>query len=409
MSSDINPVGYNLGWFSFLPRILRLCVFKFAILVDSTFYEQFFLNRFHNNAQGLGFCGFNQNYDTLRAQKMVDTLKALGGEEHFRVPEDKEAKLQIIQIKCADVRKKIEDLGGTWAKEDDKIVIRGPSTPSEDWDRFYTETLKKVFTKEGRDDQGPFLVTSESAESIPFNSWRGRKTDCALLARLGRSFAMSKLEIAYFLGKGIDVCVYDTRGVLNSEGVPHEGGLYNDSDAVGEFLFDEQGYTPKKTLIYASCGESFTAVYLFAKYHKDGVNLFLQNAPASMGHVLGRINGIAQRIFHSYQSYVKAPSTSNCARADQDGFDSAGKIEKLGTRSSGYVILAKTPGDTTAPCEEIDAIGAKLHEKGGSVTILESKAEDSMARPGHTDPHLADPIRNPTIQTAIHQQLFRKN
>jgi hypothetical protein len=401
-----DPEGYDLGWFAFIPRILRLCVYKFGIWGDSTFYERFFLNRFHNTAQGLGFFGCKQNYDNLRPQGMVEALKNLGGKEHFLVPKDGEAELQVIQLKCSDIHKKIKNLGGTWTKEGDKIVIRGPQAGSDDWSQFYTDVLKKIFKKEGRDDQGSFLITSESAESIPFNSWRRRKTDCAIFARLGKSFTMSKTEIAYFLGKGIDVCLYDTRGVLNSKGVPSEGGLNNDIEAVGEFLFQQQGHQPKKTCIYASCGESFTALHLFSKYHKEGINLFLQNAPASMGHVLGRINWIARRVFYSYQVYVQAPKGSESAKGLQDGFDSTAKIEALGKRNSGYVILAKTPGDDTAPCEEIDAMGEKLRFKGSSVTVLESKAEDSMARPGHTDPHLADPIRNPKIQPAIHKVLF---
>ncbi len=397
----ITPVQHNIGWFSIFPKIVRLCVFKFAILPLSTIYQRFFLNRFHNNAAGAGFCGFSQNFDTLRAQKMVDALKALGGKEHFLTPQDREARLQVIQLKVCDIKEKIEELGGSWKKEGDRIIIEGPAQKSPAWDTHYNTVLKKIFSKE----ENGKLITSEYAKSIPFKE-NERKTECALLAKLGKSFAMSKLEIAYFLGKGIDVCVYDTRGILNSEGYPSEGGLYNDIEAVGEFLFEKEDYSPSKTCISGSCGESFTAMHLFKKYHAEGINLFLQNAPDSLGSVIKRVNVIARWLFGFSQKYVQAPKESNCSKAPEDNFDSMGKIKGLKPRQMGYVILTKTVGDDMAPESEVDNMAKKLKEKGGVVTVLENRAEDSQARPGHTDPHLADPVRNPKLQPAIHQLLF---
>jgi len=395
-------VTYNYSFFAFLPRIIRLCVFKFAILPSSTFYERFFLNRFHNNAAGQGFGGCSQNFDALRAQKTVDSFKKLGAKEHFLTPQDREAKLQVMQFKVSDIKKKIESLGGSWLKDGDRILIKGPKQETPDWKEYYETALKKLFTNEKIENGSKILITAENAGNVPFQSFWGRKTDCVLLARLGRSFAMSKLEISYFLGKGIDVCAYDTRGVLNSEGEPSEGGLYNDIEAVGDFLF--QSYSPKKTCIYGSCGESFTAIHLFKKYHRLGINLFLQNAPASMGSVIKKINWIARSLFQFSGKAINAPKNSTCRNQKEDGFDSSAKIDSL-NQGSGYVILAKTIGDTTAPPEEVQEMGDKLRKKGNFVSILKSDPKDSQSRPGHTDPHLAEPIRNPHLQAAIHQQI----
>lgn len=400
-----NPAAYDLYWFSFLPRIIRLCVYKFAILPFSTFYERFFLNRFHNHAAGQGYLGCLQNYDISRAQESVKALKTLGGKEHFLIPKDREAKLQVIQLKVSEIKKKIEELGGFWGKEGSKIVIRGPKNENPEWKEYYENGLKQIFRNEIEENGSKVLVTSECAENIPF-SVRTRKTDCILLARLGKSFAMSKFEISYFLGKGIDVCVYDTRGVLNSLGYPSEGGSYNDIDAVGDFLFKEQKYSPSKTCIFGSCGESFTAIYLFQKYHDQGINLFLQNAPDSLQSVISKVNVIARWIFSLYKGYIHAPQNSECSKTREDDFNSMKKIEGLKTRNKGYVILAKTLGDEMAPTSEVDTMANKFKEKGSCVLLLENRAEDSRARLNHTDPHLAHPLKNAKLQFSIHNQML---
>ena len=73
----------------------------------------------------------------------------------------------------------------------------------------------------------------------------------------------------------------------------------------------------------------------------------------------------------------------------------------------GYVLLAKTEGDTTAPPDKIDEMADLLRERGNDVEVLGNKiVVDSMLQKGLTDPHLAHPIKNPSLQGVIIEKLF---
>lgn len=397
---------HNLSWFSFLSRIVRLCVFKFAVLPVSTIYQRFILDRWNNHFSGSGFFGCSGNFDASRAQRMVNALLELGGEEIRIAPRDNEANLQVIKLTAAVLKSKVENLGGVWEKNGTEILIRSPGSKTSEWNSFYQNTLKKIFPKESIVDGNSVLVTAPHAELIPFDGQE--KTRCVLFSRLGRSFVMNKYEIAYFLGRGIDVVVYDTRGVLNSEGYPSEAGLYNDIDAVGEEVM--RTYSPNEVCIYGSCGDSFSAMHLFKRYHAEGINLILDNAPASLDRVLSRVNCIAAYIFSFVSDYIKAPKVSAYAGVKEDGFNSLEKMLDLPVPTEdiqyGYVVLSETIGDSTAPPAEVKEMAALLREKGNNVSVLTNRAEDSQMKEGQADPHLANPLRNPKLQDGYLRALF---
>lgn len=392
--SSVSYIKHDLGWLSFFPRVVRLCTFKVGVLPKSTWYQRAFLS-----ARCFGTL---PDFSLDRAKETIAALKTLG-EATKLTTEDKEAKIGAIHLEAATIRTKIEELGGTWEKVGEKIVIQGPNRPSWNWSEYYS-VLKKVFQNEEVLDGKTVLVTSEGAQDIPFGE-EDKKTECVLIANLAKTFALHKSEAAYFLGKGLDVCVYDVRGSLDSLGYPTEAGVYHDIDAVGDFLFKTKGYEPAKTLIYGSCGESFTATHLFKKYHDQGINLFLQNAPKSMDSVLNKINFIARWIFKLVRWCIQAPFSSQCNKSLEDFFNSEAKIKSLAKRDSGYVIMAKTEGDTTAPPEEVDDMASLIREKGSEVEVLSNGATEGLPK-GSTDPHLANPYRNPRFQATINQMLF---
>ena len=409
----------NISWISHksvacspLARAVRLAVFKYGVLSVGCF-EKTLLNSFQRKLSGHGFFSKSGNFDLPRAQNTVRTLIELGGEEFTIYPKDGEAKLQVIKIKASILREKIEDFGGLWQKEKNKFVIREPESKTLAWDEFYKK-LKRLFPDEQIDDDGRFLVTSENVETVQLmevNEFNEdlRKTQCVLFSGFSKSFAMKKNLASYFLGKGIDVCFYDPRGILNSEGYITEAGLYNDIEAVGDFLVNDKlagSYDPRHVCIYGSCGESFPAVKLFKKYNTRGINMILENSPGSLDRVISRLGFVVSKIFGFYSDYIKSPLESSCNATTEDNFDSIKTLKEIeNSEISGYVVLTKTKDDKIAPPEEIAGMAKILRKFGYDVRELENDPESSL-KEGLDDHHLTSPIRNPHLQSAFVRALF---
>ncbi len=408
VSNDRNTswVSHESGACSILARAVRLAVFKYGVL-STGWFEKTLLNSFQRKLSGYGFFAKSGNFNPQRAQSTINTLIKLGGQVSEIYPKDGEAKLQVVKMKALSLKEKIENFGGHWHKEQDMFVIREPESPTPAWDDFYKQ-LKRLFPNELTDKDGRFLVTSENVRNIQFNTDE-RKTQCILFAGFSKSFAMKKNLVAYFLGKGIDVCLYDPRGILNSEGYPTEAGLYNDIEAVGDFLMNEKlsnSYDPRHVCIYGSCGESFPAIKLFEKYNTRGINMILENSPGSLDRVLSRLGIIVSRIFSFYSGYIRAPIDSSCHITPEDNFNSIKTLKELKeSEIPGYVVLTKTKGDTLAPPEEIAEMAEILREARNDVHELENNPEYSL-KEGLSDPHLEDPIRNPRLQSAFVRALF---
>ena len=373
----IDFTTHELGWFSCLARIVRLGIFKIGILPFATCYERFILDRWQNLFSGYGYCGCSGNYDVTRAQRMTEALLDLGGEESRVVPRDGEANLQVIKLTASALKSKIEALGGVWEKSETQIIIKPPHELTSEWNTFYRNSLKKIFPNETVIEGKSCLITSPEAELIPFNGTE--KTKCVLFSRLGKSYVMNKSEIGYFLGKGIDVSVYDTRGVLNSVGYPSEAGLYNDIDAVADNIMES--YKPSEVCIYGSCGESFAAMHLFKRFQSSGINMILENIPASLDRAMIRISWFAAWIFSFFSEFLKAPKIPAFLTTPEDGFNSISKLESLPDSEEnadyGYVVLAKTEGDSISPPEEVEEIAELIRKKGNRVHVLSNRAEET--------------------------------
>ena len=139
-SANVNAVTHGLRAWSFLPNMVRLSVFKFGVLNDG-FLQQIVLNRFQNHFSGNGYFGCRGNYDMRRVQRGVELLLNLGGVEKRVIPKDGEADLQMITLSAANLREKIENLGGSW----ENGVIKSPHSSSPEWDDFYDNSLTKIF------------------------------------------------------------------------------------------------------------------------------------------------------------------------------------------------------------------------------------------------------------------------
>ena len=228
-----------------------------------------------------------------------------------------------------------------------------------------------------------------------------KRIDCVLFAGFSKSFVMKKRKIGFFLSLGLDVCVYDPRGFLNSEGYPTEGGLYCDIETVGEELFKE--YNPGRVCLYGTCGDSFPAFHLHKSYQGQGLNLILENPPQSLDSSIQKIGGVARKIFNANSRYLQAPEDSLTKKLYQeDQFNSHEKISSLPERRQtdlGFVVLVKTEGDTIAPPEEVDQLASLLEARGNSVHVYENKAEDcEMPDNLKGDTHMASPIRNLSLR-----------
>ncbi len=404
---QILVVTHQLSWFAFLERIVRLAVFKYAVLPFSTCYQRFFLRRFQNHFAGYGYCGYKSYFDETRAQSMINTLREFGGEVRWIIPKDGEARLQMVHLTVSSLRKKIESLGGSWEKQGGDIAIRPPKKLTPEWNQFYCDHLKRVFPIKKIDEEGESLVTAVGAEKIPFNE--NIKPECILFSSFAGPMVMKKHELAFFLGQGMDICIYDGRGLFNSQGYATEEGRYNDIDAVADELLNHYR-GPEAITIYGSCGESFPATYLFKKYHAEGINLIFVNAPLSLERALERTNKVAFWIFKFFKNIIRAPLRSNCRHVPGDGFDTYKKLTELSNYREGkygYALLINTEGDEMAPPEEVEEMGKMLGEKGNFVVVLQNHSEDCPVRRGlENDAHLSDPLKNPYLKSKIIETLY---
>ncbi len=397
-------VHSNLNIFA---RFVRLAVYKFSILRQATSVEKYVLNRWQNHFAGFGYCGKDGDFSPLRAQKGVELLESLGAKKTQVEPVDKEASIEVMTLKFSDFKRKVESFNASFIKDGNRYVITEPSLPSAEWQTFREQSLKRIFTEETTASGKKCFVNSKDADLIP-DGFKGRKVDCVLLSQLGTNYVMRKASIGWFLGQGIDVAAYSARGYLNSPGYISEGAAYNDVEAVGEFLI-KSGYSPSRMCIYGSCGESFTAVKLFCKYHDQGINLILQKAPGSLNRVMSRINKIAALIFKFFGSFIKAPKKSKCSSSQEDFFNSVAKIKNLKKNDeAGFVILSKIEGDKMAPTEEVHEMAELFRKKGCKVSEQSILAKNSKvrARQDIKDPHLSSPIRNSNIQRHILQHFY---
>ena len=393
-----------LSWFS---GFVRLAVFKDGIYQEGSWLQRFLLERWRNHFAGSGYCSRRRNFDPIRAESMCKSLEKLGGEREQLTTQDG-AVIDSMLVKASSLREKIKTLGGDWKKDSTgtQIVIVPPETPSQGWNDLYKE-LQRLFGKEKEFDKKLSLVTASNANTEYFNQDGDPK--CVLLARLGQKYVMDKTNIAYFLGMGLDVALYDPRGApktfedggkTSTVEHPSELGVYLDIEAAKNRL-EKAGYKNSQITAFASCGESFSASYLYCK--NPGINLFMCNQPASLDRAIFRIHTIARKVFQWLSGALYKNGVSR--DGNEDGFNSLQKMKDLPMGSQyGKVTLIFTTNDPMAPHQDFMDMERELSQKASKVEILENDPKHNPGRGG--DVHLSDPLKNSNLQEAIQKALF---
>lgn len=418
---------------SFPQDLLRLSVFKFGALSKAPlpsssnlfvrvyyfgvrFFSSikqkilwFWLNRFQNQFIGKCFCSSKENFDVSRAERSKNILQGLGGEISYIVPQDQEGCIEVMMIKVADVANKISSMGGEWKKIQKNYVIFPPEELTNEWNEYYQQVLSQMGWKEEIIEEKKCLITATNMEID--NDFAQASSKCVLYPQLAVPYSNERRKIGYFLGKGLDVCAYDSRGVLESKGFSSEEGRYADADAVGRYLFEEQKYLPQNAWVIGTCGDTFVGSYLFKKYHQEGLNLFFENPPLNYKKFVEKQNWIVRIFERIFRKGIHAPGHSRLLELfPGDDFDTQGKMESLDwSLGSGKVILTKTIGDRLTPTDEVDQLGTIISRSGAEVTILENDPHiERIGGKQSKNPHVRPAYLNPDLQRDINKILLRE-
>jgi hypothetical protein len=395
-------------FFNLLARIIRVCVFKFAVI--KSFFERFLINRYQNAMVSGSLCKYMGNIDDVRVDQSAKILEDLGAKSVYIVPEDKKACVDTMLIKASTLKEKIESFGGKWEKRGSELVIVPPEKKSKDWNEFYKNTLLKMYWDEETRDGKKVLVTSKNANLHSDIDDPDKKTNCVFFSNLAISYALRRRRIAYYVGLGLDVCLYDPRGIRKSEGIASEKGIYLDTEAAASYLFDHLGYLPEKTAIVASCGATFAGTHLYRKYHDLGkrINLVFEHSPLSMQHVVNRQGWLVSLIAKNACSYIKDSDDPDHL---QDGLNTLEKFETIKpvtTDDKGYAVLMYTVGDSTTPKSDVVTYGELIERSGRLKAYVLRNDPRDVAKHNEqiVDPHILYPFLNPKIQEQMLRVMF---
>jgi fermentation-respiration switch protein FrsA (DUF1100 family) len=146
------------------------------------------------------------------------------------------------------------------------------------------------------------------------------------------SHRLDKIQMLH--ERGLDVLIYDYRGYGRSTGRPSEGGLYQDAQAVYDYLVDEKRVLPQKIVAY---GESLGgAVAIDLACNRDVGGIIIESGFTS-------IHDMAKSVFLYIPEFVLSTR-----------FDSLKKIQRLKTPK----LIMHSPEDGIIPYKQ----GRKLFE-----------------------------------------------
>lgn len=362
---SIVPLGltklFNRSHEHILKKLMRTCVFQFAVQKEGA-VERFLLRRSKICLEG-DMCHTN-TIDIERLKKSETILKTLGGEIEFSIPKDKKAKIRHMLLSSDKMEKIIEDKGGHWKelciedkdelvtlskkKDSKKVLAIYSDENSPTWLEFSKNTLNKMFwdKKTLIDENGKtreIFITNYHPELINDHY-------CFMHSHAPSvTIEMERKRISQHLGMKQDICIYDYRGVYQSEGSPSESGYYLDADSTLTYL-KTKGYPLHKIWVTGFCGGAPVASYLKAKYHDKGINLSVENAFLEMiPDMIDNTPFPAKIIGNFAKDSILSKDEETRSLAKEDYFNTSKKFQSLSPSKEfpSKVIVLKIATDIT--------------------------------------------------------------
>lgn len=356
-------------------------------------------------------------FDHSRLTKSKQVLESIGGREYTVTPSDNTASVRYMLLTYQDFVAKITAAGGsiqdiaaipagerayseipsseTHARKVKLTVIRTPAQPTPEWELFAASLVKMNYRKvEIRSGGNTFqsYVTFEA----PFDEQEspGNQDQCVLHCHTARrSYAMDRKYIGKILGAKLNICVFDYRNTWESTGYPTEGGYYLDARAVMERLYRTHGYQIPKIWATGFCAGGAIATSLKAEYHTQGINLSLDNTPASMASTIQNQPWPLSLLGRLGLDAIMSTDPAITSLVRQDCLNSLGKLQALPHytgRQGGISVIMYSTNDTTLPLNDGPRMACAAQRIGRCYTMTRDI-------PDGEDGHLVDAVDDPYI------------
>ncbi len=458
-----SEAAWEYAQLSFIQRMLRLALFKTADGKQYVFDTRIPLTSRHIKGVPLSlvfdmvyapinWLSFRQcrkeSYDAFRAQAARSVFTGLGAEiENIRTEDGIEIETMIFR--ASKMKAEIEKLGGKWEKRDVDgeglcLVIIPPDEGVEEqtaWDQFYQKALmpmskgrKAIFwPKQTIMDEGKLktvFITSKNAHLIPDIDTQAKKTNLVFFSEIAIPMTMRKRRIAYWLGQGLDVAIYNGHGMEACEGVASEEASYEDACAAADYIFSlkkadgTSEYAPARTWVFAACGATFSGAMVVKQYHEKGINCFFEAPPKSLKAAFNSYDWQAQRITSVLLSVFSLFSLKltnlDLSREEIlntsddilkrkygeniDGWDVEQKFLALKEKQKGRAFFIGIEGDHLSSPEGVRSLAQIMQgKKEDQKHVVYKHFDPNMGRQSH----VADGFREESFQedilTAIHQ------
>ncbi|KPK32256.1 MAG: hypothetical protein AMS24_04625 [Chlamydiae bacterium SM23_39] len=399
-----------------ISTLLRLLVFEYAtndkIGKSILFSMKSLLNR------------RNDFYSKKRMEKTYETFKKLTGK--IESLELENGNIEYLSIKAEDFQKKVKSLGGTFVVIENKRYIKPPENPDENWNKFYTSLLDmKFWTEEIRDNKKHLLISDY------FKKNKVISVNHTFFPTLKRPLHMYKRKIAFFLGNGLDIFIYNTRGLGNSkfknEAIT-EASCYYDAEQISKHFFKNNN--PENTLIVAECHTCLIGTYILEKYYDQGINNYFEKFPLSKDHFIDKLFENDYPIFKPIQkiliylitkSIQEYKNKKNYPKINEDGFNSLKKLNSLNSdKTARVLIFAFVEKDNLTP---YDIFMKQVNNENLKKTILTATKNNSTFSlgipPNKNDstqtccyslesPHEFQPLNDKEIRRKLYESILLK-
>lgn len=324
-------------------------------------------------------------FDRDRLNRSIAILEALGGMRTTLYPEDKDATVDCMVMRYQDLKASIEKKGGRWiehqlGEETLEIITEDPTKTSSEWKKFSEETLSKMGWEETTiGDKRAFITARWNKDEK-----RPKEGLCFLRSHSPtQSYAMERKYIGKHIGLHADVCLYDYRGTVESQGEASEGGYYLDIKAVYTFL-KKMGYKASDIWATGFCLGGAVAAALKQMYHREGLNLAIENSFDSMEKVMGNQVWPASFLGPFALPEIQSQNSAITSRVSQDSFDTVGKLQSLSSKAGKVVVIATDSDKTLAPDAHNNLFNAA--QKCSDASLLVFRSPDPTKNGHSLDP-----------------------
>jgi hypothetical protein len=190
----------------------------------------------------------------------------------------------------------------------------------------------------------------------------------------GLDAAMDKAMIGTHLSKGFNYAIFNWR----KEDISIKKS-FEDAEAVCRALCQE-GFPMHALTAIGSCRATFVVGRLIEKFHDEGLNAVMVQAPPSLKSAIEHQTWPANRL-----GSLALESIEKDAH-----FDTLGRLRSL-TPGTASLCLIMCEGDNILPPQAIHDLGQAAKKAGPCEIIIKPK------KPGAPDPHFIDPLRDPNI------------